>query len=48
MWQVDLDRGERFDFRGKRNARELVGEYVERAERPLGVGKGGEHAGSSG
>jgi len=33
MWQVDLDRGERFDFCGTRDARKNVAEYIERAER---------------
>lgn len=32
MWQVDLDRDERFDFCGVRNARDIVIEYVKRAE----------------
>jgi hypothetical protein len=33
MWQVDLDRNERFDFCGVRDAREIVSEYVKQAER---------------
>jgi membrane protein YdbS with pleckstrin-like domain len=34
MWQVDLDKDERFDFCGTRNARQIVAEFIERAERP--------------
>lgn len=33
MWQVDLDGDERFDFCGTRKARQIVIEYVKRAER---------------
>jgi len=33
MWQVDLDRGERFDFCGTPDARKIVAEYIKRAER---------------
>ncbi|MET0795677.1 MAG: hypothetical protein ABW061_29435 [Polyangiaceae bacterium] len=32
MWQVDLDRDERFDFYGSRKAREIVTEYVKQAD----------------
>jgi hypothetical protein len=32
MWQVDLDHDQRFDFCGVREAREIVIEYVKRAE----------------
>jgi hypothetical protein len=32
LWQVDLDRDERFDFCGTREAREIVKEYIARAE----------------
>lgn len=35
MWQVDLVRHERFDFCGTPDAREIVAEYIERAERPV-------------
>ena len=35
MWQIDLDRDERFDFCGTPQAREIVKKYVERAESPL-------------
>jgi hypothetical protein len=31
MWQVDLDRDERFDFCGTAKAREIVKGYIERA-----------------
>lgn len=33
MWQVDLDRNQRFDFCGTRRARDIVRQYVARAER---------------
>lgn len=33
MWQVDLDHDQRFDFCGTRDAREIVAEFIERAER---------------
>ena len=33
MWQVDLDHDERFDFCGTRHAREIVADFIERAER---------------
>ena len=33
MWQVDLDRDERFDFCGTPDARTIVAEYIGRAER---------------
>lgn len=32
MWQVDLDHGERFDFCGVRQAREIVIDFVKRSE----------------
>jgi len=32
MWQVDLDNDERFDFCGTLDAREVVREYIARAE----------------
>ena len=35
MWQVDLDHDERFDFCGTPDARQIVAEYIERAERPV-------------
>jgi hypothetical protein len=34
MWQVDLDRGEHFDFCGTREARQIVRDYIARAEGP--------------
>jgi hypothetical protein len=39
MWQVDLDSNQRFDFCGVREARQIVTEYVKRAETrpPRGV-----------
>ena len=33
MWQVDLDGDERFDFCGTPDARKIVAEFIERAER---------------
>lgn len=33
MWQVDLDHDERIDFCGTRHAREIVADFIERAER---------------
>jgi hypothetical protein len=48
LWQVDLDHEERFDFCGTRNAREIVAEYIERAEQPPhAVSNGGERVGRS-
>ena len=32
MWQVDLDRNERFDFCGTRKAHEIVQDYVKQSE----------------
>ena len=32
LWQVDLEQGERFDFCGVRNAREVVVEFMKRSE----------------